>query len=332
MAATVTVLATGGTLATTTRQGQSAPRLGAAELASSVGVPGVALRPVDLMQVPSWAMDPATMASIARTARDHARSPDVSGVVVVHGTTTLEYTAFLTNLIVEGSVPVVFTGAMRRADHPEPDGPGNLADAVRVAMAPEARGSGALVVFAGRIIAGGRAWKAHRTALDAFVDLGGDLGRVSHGGVELGGPRPPHPTFSGRLETKVGYVKAVPGCDGATIDAAMVAGVRGLIVEGLPGVGGIPPHMRDALAAASARVPVVIASRAPYGAVPPEPTGGTGEPLVAFPLLSAGSLTAEQAWLLLMAALADGRDRAEAETRVSAYVRSQLPQDGRPTS
>jgi L-asparaginase len=135
--------------------------------------------------------------------------------------------------------------------------------------------------------------------------------------VEVGGSvaRRDPLRFSGRLEPNVALVKAVPGGDGRLIDAAVSGGTRGVVVEALPGAGGIPPAMIDAVAAAARAVPVVVASRAPYGAVADTPTGGTGEPLRELDLLSAGRLTAEQAWLLLMAALADAPDEARARAR-----------------
>ena len=155
------------------------------------------------------------MAGIATAARDAARQPEVRGVVVTHGTTTLEYTAFLADLFLDVDTPVVFTGAMRRADHADPDGPRNLRDAVEVAASDEARGDGALVVFSGRILHASGAWKARRMDLDAFVDLGGQLGRVSNGLIEVAAtsePRGRRPDpFAGRIDPNVALIKAVPG-------------------------------------------------------------------------------------------------------------------------
>jgi len=324
----VTLIATGGTISTTTDgTGRSAPTLSARDLEDLSRSTGVRLEARDVDRRPSWTLGPADMAAIAIAARDAARTTD-AGVVVTHGTTTLEGTAFLADLVLDTDAPVVLTGAMRRADDPEPDGPANLAAAIRVAADPCARGLGALVVFAGRILAAGSVWKAHRTDLDAFVDLAGDVGRVTAASVVVSRSVPRRPTFSGRLDERVAFVKAVAGGGGEAIDAARASGARGLVVEALPGAGGIPPAMLPALAAAAEGIPVVIASRAPYGRMPDRPTGGTGEPLAGLDLISAGGLTAEQGWLLLMAALADGDDDRDVRARFRAVASFQGPARG----
>jgi L-asparaginase len=319
----VVLLTTGGTLATVTEAstGRSEPRLGPDRIAALASSVDVAIEAREIARVPSWQLDPAAMSRIATLARDAAAEPGVSGVVVTHGTTTLEYTAFLTDLLLPDGPPVVFTGAMRRADDPDADGPGNLRDALRVAASPDARDLGALVVFAGRVLAAGSVWKADRVADDAFIDLAGDVGAVSEEGVRVVRRPARGRVFDGRIETAVGFVKAVPGADGGAVDALMRSEVRGLVVEGLPGVGGIPPLMHPAVIGAARRVPVVVASRAPHGALPAEPTGGTGEPLKGTALLSAGRLTAEQAYMLLMAVLGEEADAEGARAAFTAAVR-----------
>jgi L-asparaginase len=318
----IRLLATGGTIATATdvATGRSRPTLGGEALVSSLGGLGADLQiePRDVSSVPSWALGPEQMAAIARAARDAAREPGVRGVVVTHGTTTLEYTAFLADLLLDVDTPVVLTGAMRRADHSDPDGPSNLRDAILVAASDEARGIGALVVFAGRIMAAGRVWKARRLEIDAFVDLAGDLGQITDGRLELsrGGDAPTRrdKPYSGRLDGRVALVKAVPGIGDWAL-AAIPSETRGLVIEALPGVGGLPPGLLPAVTAIARRMPVIIASRAPMGRLPDTATGGTGEPLRDAAVLSAGSLTAEQAYLLLMAALADTDSPGEASAR-----------------
>jgi L-asparaginase len=325
----VTLIATGGTISTTTNaSGKSAATLTASDLEALARLAGVRLVARDADRRASWMLSPGDMAGIAVAARDAAAGTASGGVVVTHGTTTLEGTAFLCDLFLAGDAPIVLTGAMRRADDPEPDGPANLADAIRVAADPKARGLGALVVFAGRILSGGSVWKAQRTDRDAFVDLAGDVGRVTGSEVVISRSVPRRPVFSGRIDERVGFVKAVPGARGELIDAALAGDARGLVIEALPGAGGIPPGMLPALARASATLPVVLASRAPYGVQSGTPTGGTGEPLAGLALLSAGSLTAEQALLLLMVALADGRNDTEVRARFRAAASNHEPARG----
>ena len=310
----VIVLTTGGTIATTTDPvtRRTSPTLGA-HVVDTLRLDGVELRVEEASQTASWRLEPSDMARIALRAATLAGTPGVDGVVVTHGTTTLEYTAFLADMVLRGDTPVVLTGAMRRADEPEPDGPGNLRDAVSVASSTEARGVGALVVFAGRILRAGHVWTGTRAVTDAFVDLSGsDVGLVRDGAVEIRDrPIRPEP-FAGRLDPRVRAVKLFPGGDGTDIRAAAAGDVRGLVVEALPGSGGVPPRAVEALKEAASRIPVVIASRAPFGVQPEAPTGGTGEPLADVPLLSAGSLSAEQAWLLLMLVLGEMDEFGEA--------------------
>ena len=311
------VLTTGGTIATTTDpvSRHSAPTLGS-HVVDMVDLDGVELQVEEASQTASWRLQPSDMARIALRAATLADLPDVDGVVITHGTTTLEYTAFLADMVLRGDTPVVLTGAMRRADEAEPDGPANLRDAVSVASSTEARGLGALVVFAGRILRAGHVWKANRADKDAFVDLNGsDVGLVRDGAVEIRDrPIRPEP-FAGRLDPRVRAVKLFPGGDGTDIRAAAAGDVRGLVVEALPGSGGVPPGAVETLRDVAARIPVVIASRAPFGYQPPAPTGGTGEPLADIPLLSAGSLSAEQAWLLLMLVLGETKEFGESARR-----------------
>ena len=317
----VVLLTTGGTVSTEidATTARSRPSLDAASLASLVRRRDIEVRAMEVARRASWELDPLDMLRIATAARDAAGDPTVSGVVVTHGTTTMEYTAFLTDLLLEGDRPVVFTGAMHRSDDPRPDGPGNLRDAIRVAAWPEASGLGCLVVFSGRIMAASSVWKARRAGTDAFVDLAGDVGAVSTRTIRMLRRPERLPAFTAVLAPEVVLVKAVPGAGGHLIDAALQAPVRGLVVEALPGAGGIPPGMRPALVAAARQVPVVIASRAPYGSLPPEPTGGTGEPLHGSRILSAGRFTAEQAFVLLMIILGA---HADAEAAREAYKKA----------
>ncbi|HEU4572234.1 MAG TPA: asparaginase domain-containing protein [Candidatus Limnocylindrales bacterium] len=317
----IVLLTTGGTIATTTGpDGRSAPTLDPARIAGFAADEALRIESRELSRVPSWQLPPEEMARVALAARDAARATPDGGVVVTHGTTTLEFTAFLADLVLDVDTPVVLTGAMRRADDPSPDGPANLRDAIAVAASLQARGRGALVVFAGRVVSGHRAWKARRTDADAFVDLGGDLGHVAGDDVTITNAVSRPPAFSGRLETRVRLVKAVPGDDGALVAVAIEAGARGLVVEALPGAGGVPPRMADALARAAEGIPVAVTPRAPFGRIDGAPTGGTGEPLRDLDLLAPGPLTAEQAWLLLMAALGDGTDPADARRRFQTAV------------
>lgn len=308
MRRTVEVLTTGGTIATREFDGRSKVSLDGTALVGKISPrDDVELVIRDICRTPSWMFDSEMMHTIAHAASQAAKEPGVDGVVVTHGTTTLEYTAFLTDLYLDATAPVVFTGAMRPADSVETDGPRNLSDAIAVASDKEARGLGSVVCFGGQLIAARDAWKLKRTSLDAFVGLHGSIGTIDDGEPVIRRRPVRVGSFPPRVEKNVALVKAFPGCDGSSVDAVVGSGARGLVLEGLPGGGGLPPKMHDSVRRASEQgILVVLASRAPVGRISSVPTGGTGEPLADMKLLSAGDLTAEKAWVLLMVVLGQG--------------------------
>ncbi|MDQ2724831.1 MAG: asparaginase domain-containing protein [Actinomycetota bacterium] len=154
VAAPVTVIiATGGTIASRPSDAGVVSSVSGEELASAV--PGLAdegsIEVQDLMNVNAFRIQALEILEIARAARSAAGRPDVGGVVVTHGTDTMEESAYLTDLLFDGDEPIVFTGAQRHAGSPGADGPASLLGAVRLARAPAARGLGAVVAFEGRV-------------------------------------------------------------------------------------------------------------------------------------------------------------------------------------
>lgn len=304
----MTILATGGTIATVTApDGTTRPRMTGDDLAALIPQPPAADIVVEQMtQVPSWSLTPRDMVAIASRARDVAATN--GPVVVTHGTSTLEFTAFFTDLILGGPEPVVFTGAMRRADEAEADGPRNLADAIAVAVSPEAREMGSLVSFAGEIFVAREVTKLHRDSLAPFASEFGPVGQMTAEGPRFGREPTRSHTFEGRIEERVALVKAYPGSSAAAVRSLIEDGARGLVVEGLPGAGGVPSEMRPGIAAAVENgLAVVLASSARYGRMITS-GGGTGEPLRDLRLIPAGSLAAEKAWVLLSLALGESAE------------------------
>jgi L-asparaginase len=301
------LITTGGTIATVKDpvSGQTRPARSGNELLASITAdwtdrkPAIEVDVDNLALVASWALTPRDMQRIALHARDVARSGRYTGIVVTHGTQALECTAFLTDLFLDGDVPVVFTGAMLQADSTNSDGPGNLRHALEVAASPKSRNRGALVCFAGRVMPARAAWKWSRSAPDAF--------RATIEGDAL----PRRRTFSGELDDRVAIVKAYPGGDGEALLAHAGSGMHGMVIEGLPGQAGLPPSMHESVKETLKQMPVVLSSRAPAGVLGVDPTGGTGEPLMGLGLMSAGELTTEKAWLLLMVALAETKNRQD---------------------
>src|SRR4051794_729131 len=142
----------------------------------------------DFAHVPSFDMHGELSLELGRRIATHARRDDLAGVVVTHGTDTMEETVYLVDRVLDSDLPVVFTGAQRGADQPDSDGPRNFRDAIRTAASADARGRGALIAFAGELHPAREARKVHTSALRAFASGGGPPGGGG-GGRGPGGAR-----------------------------------------------------------------------------------------------------------------------------------------------
>jgi L-asparaginase len=278
------VLGTGGTIAGTAASasdniGYSAAQIGVEQLVAAVpALAGMALDCEQVAQLDSKDMDFACWQRLAQRCAHHLARADVSGVVVTHGTDTLEETAyFLHRVLAPQDKPLVLTAAMRPATSTEADGPRNLADAVAVAHDPQARG--VLVAMAGRVWAGSEVRKSHSQRVDAF-DAGdaGPLAQVEQGALRrrreppaaqaLGLARVARDTLSWpRVEIVVSHA----GADGRLVDGLVAQGVQGLVVAAT-GNGTLHHQLSAALQRAQAAgVRVLRASRCAAGGVVGEP-------------------------------------------------------------
>jgi L-asparaginase len=308
---TVVVLATGGTIAGTAARaddaiGYRAGALSAAELVAAVPpLQGQAIEAHTLARLDSCDMDFATWRMLHGAVAAALARPEVAGVVVTHGTDTLEETAYFLHRTLAAHKPVVLTAAMRPATALSPDGPQNLLDAVTVARTPGM--AGVMVALGGRVWAGAQLRKLHGWRVDAFD--GGEAGPLAV--LEDGALRrfraldaaPPHAAAAALLATdpaswpQVEIVTSHAGARGAALDALVAAGAQGLVIAGT-GNGTVHHALREAAARAVQRgVRVVRASRCLAGGV-------VGAPADALP--SYGALTPVQARIELMLDLRAG--------------------------
>jgi L-asparaginase len=278
----IVVLGTGGTIAgraasAADNVGYRAGEVAVDELLRGLPVPpGTRLHAEQVAQIDSKDMDFAVWATLAGRCAHWLAQDDVAGIVVTHGTDTMEETAYFLHCVLGPAKPVVLTGAMRPATSAAPDGPQNLADAIAVAADPQARGT--CVVFAGTVHGAPDVQKVHSYRIDAFSS--GDAGPLAYveegrlrvlrawpGADSRAVPTLPRPAGWPRVEIVMNHA----GAGRAIVDALVRDGVAGLVVAGTGN--GTVNHALEAglLEAQQHGVAVRRASRCAQGRVLPSP-------------------------------------------------------------
>ncbi|MBU1275889.1 MAG: asparaginase [Proteobacteria bacterium] len=307
----VVVVATGGTIAEKTGAGGGAvPALTGDSLVAAVpGLDKVArIKVVNLCNIDSSQMTPEIWAKLSRAAEAELAKPEVAGVVVTHGTDTMAEGAFFLDLTLKSNKTVVFTGAMRDASDPSPDGPINILNAVRVVTSPQAQGWGVVVALNDYVNAARWAVKTQSTNPQTF-DSGqkGYLGYVMTGLVERWHPRPArlHLPLPDKLP-KVTYLTTFAGDDGALVRHAVDKGAKGLVVDGV-GAGNVNAEVYKAIQYALGKgVKVVITTRVAHGgAWPIYGDQGGGLTMQKAGCILSRAFDGPKARLLLMLALAN---------------------------
>ena len=277
----------------------------------------------DFVSVGSTAIGPHEWLGMAHRINEiFAEGADVAGVVVTHGTATLEETAYFLNLTVKSSRPVVITGAMRPPTAVGTDADINLLDAVRIAAHPDAAGKGVLTVLNNEIQCARDVTKTNSYRVETFKpnELG-FLGYVDSDGevVFYRTPTRKHTTATpfdvSGLEAlpRVDMVYSYAGDDGYLVDAVRDRGSDGLVLAGFGG-GSYPPAAIDAAARAVADgIPVVLASRVTAGRIIMTPAKEEGGFMVCDNLLP------QKARILLMLALTVTRDRGRIQRMFAEY-------------
>lgn len=285
----IVVLGTGGTIAGTAADaadniGYKAAQVAVRDLLASIPAlsqaEAGAVEAEQVAQVDSKDMDFDIWTRLAARCQHHLDNPAVKGVVITHGTDTLEETAWFLQEVLRCTKPVVLTSAMRPASALTPDGPQNLMDAVALALAPDVRG--VFAVAAGEVHGARLVQKAHPYRVNAFASGdGGPMGWMEEGSVRWAPNISVAHESQGRIAMnaiadavsapRVEIILSHAGARGSLVDALVRDGVQGLVVA-CTGNGTMHHALEDALLRAqSAGVRVVRATRCSGGQVLPKP-------------------------------------------------------------
>ncbi|QQG65963.1 asparaginase [Desulfobulbus oligotrophicus] len=307
----VVLIATGGTIAMKIDPVKKAPvpAISGEDLLTTV--PEIAefarIEVQNLSNVPSDYMDAARWIELQKAVVATLARPEVAGVIVSHGTDTLEETAYFLDLSVAGDKPVVLIGAQRNASEKDFDGPRNLLNAARICVSPDATNKGAMIALNNQINAARDVTKTHTSDVETFKSGDfGFLGVVDNDQV-LFYRAPLRRQHIPLTRDELSYVEIVPmygGADGRLIRAAVDGGAKGIVIEAL-GWGNVNIPMYEAIKEAIAKdVVVVISTRVPNGRVlPVYGFQGGGSTLKEVGAVFADNLSPQKARILLLLAL-----------------------------
>jgi len=312
----IAIIFTGGTISMTVNKDTNAatPSLSSGDIMSLVrhikDFADVEL--IDFSAIPSPHMTPEKMMELKAVVEKQCRRTDISGVVITHGTDNLEETAYLLDLTLNTSKPIVMTGSMRNASELGYDGPSNLASAILTAISKESQNRGVLVVLNDEINDAREVTKTHTMSLDTFKSLEfGPLGIVDSNHVIYYRNQ----TFTSShiptdtIESDVALIKIASGMDARILDFLIDEKVKGIVIEGM-GRGNVPPKVMPGIQRAIANgIPVVLVSRNPLGRIMPSyGYEGGGLDLLEAGVILARNLNGQKARIALMLVLAKTND------------------------
>ena len=314
----VAIVFTGGTISMTVDEkiGAAIPSLSGEQIMSMVtNIDKVAdIEVYNFDEIPGPHMTPEKMLNLRNFINDILLSDDISGVVVTHGTDSLEETAYFLDLTLDSPKPVIVTGAMRSSDELGYDGPSNLAAAVCTAISDEAYNKGVLVVLSNEVLLASEATKTNTLTLNTFKSLTcGPLGIIDCDKLVLSRDIVNRQTIVvDKGEPDVSLIKSGVGMGESFIKFAADKGCKGIIIEAM-GRGNIPPGMLKGVEYARGKnIPVVIATRCHSGRVF-DSYGylGSGRDLRNLGCIFAGDLPGQKARIKLMVALGKTNDLNE---------------------
>ncbi len=266
------------------------------------------------VNIPSPHMTPELMYQLALHTHKYLTQDDVFGVVITHGTDTLEETAYFLDLFLESDKPVVLTGAMRSSNELGADGPLNLVNSVKVAMDKNSKNKGVLVVFNDEIHAARYVTKTHTSNVATFQSPeNGPIGTVTKKGIHFSHAPlnmdnyPMHEPI-----VNIGLIKAAAGMDDLLINSYLNAGYQGIVIEAL-GQGNLPPTMLPGIKRAmKENIPVVLVSRC-FNGIVDDVYGyeGGGKHLNELGVIFSNGLNGQKARIKLMITLNHAKDSTQ---------------------
>ena len=299
----VVVLSTGGTIASThDKTGAVVPTVTGSKLVEPLSgtfdKDKLTLEVKDIAKLDSSAMTLDDTDTIIEAVNKELQRDDVDGVVVTHGTDSMEETAIAVDTFQDSEKPVALTGAMRPFDDPNPDGPDNLALAVKTVTDPANEGRGTFIAFADHVIPARGAFKSDTSKADGFANNNG----------KKQPQRPKALKYKPLGNTRVDIIAAYPGAPADLIQRSLDSGAEGIVIEGM-GTGNIGDELAQAAKAAAKKVPIVLTTRVDHGPVEGIYGGaGGGATLADADVISSGTLRAPQSRMLLAAAITTGTD------------------------
>ena len=314
----VAAIFTGGTISMKVDKRLSAaiPAMSSEEIMSLVtNIDKIAeIEIVPFARIPGPQMTPELMMELSQTVKDTIARDDICGVIITHGTDSLEETAFFLDLNIKSDKPIIVVGSMRNASELGYDGPSNLSAAICTAVSEEAKNKGVLVVLNNEVNSAREVTKTHTMSLDTFKSFSfGPLGIVDNDEVIFYRDIMTHDhLLTEKVESNVDLIKSVAGMNSNIIKFCINQGTKGIIIEAM-GRGNLPPGMIEGIKdAVSKNIPVIIVSRCPMGRVL-DSYGyeGGGKMLHDLGAIFGGDLNGQKARVKLMLALTITQDMNE---------------------
>jgi L-asparaginase len=314
----VAVIFNGGTITMTVdpRIKAAVPTLSGEEIMAMVtGIENYAdIESYTFSNLPGPHVTPELMMELSKYIQSFLCRDDICGVVVTHGTDSLEETAYLLHLTIDSPKPVIVTGSMRNSSELGYDGPANLSASICTAISEEARNRGVLVCLNDELNCAGEVTKSHSMHLNTFQSPEfGPIGIIDNNeAIFYRDSLKKEHIMTDNIETRVDLIKACAGMDSKLIDFCVLEGARGLVIEAM-GRGNIPPKMADGVRKAVEKgVAIVIVSRCFKGRVL-DSYGypGGGKELRNAGVIFGDRLPGQKARIKLMLALARTTDMKE---------------------